>query len=246
MLRVLLLLFFTFPIFINAQIPSTEYYMLWEDNFEGQFLDTTKWIYRSLGERRDAINIAQNTTVQKGVLAIRVELVNDTIYSSMICTNNLFETIYGYFEIKAILPYQKGVWPAFWLQSSNYGTHISRPDLAGAEIDIMEFLPKHPKKIMHTVHYDGYKEHHKSESKSFKDNKFNANNWHTYGLEWMPDKYHFYIDGKKTATIEKGISQKKQYIILSMEVGKWAGKLNIKKLPAYFIVDYIKVYKKSK
>ena len=47
-----------------------------------------------------------------------------------------------------------------------------------------------------------------------------------------------------TFTVNEGISKKDQYIIISLEVGDWAGKIQKANLPDYLIVDYVKVYKK--
>ncbi|MGB1248803.1 MAG: hypothetical protein ACPG4Z_07940, partial [Chitinophagales bacterium] len=59
------------------------------------------------------------------------------------------------------------------------------------------------------------------------------------------DAYIFYINGKETHRIEEAISQVDEYIILSLEVGDWAGDIQKAILPDYFIVDYVRVYKKS-
>lgn len=228
---------------IFAQAPNDHYKLVWQDQFNGHHLDTKKWSYRSLGERRDAYNVRRCVTVQKGFLALRTEEKNDSIFSAMISTQNRFETSYGYFEIKCLLPHEIGHWSAFWLQTPDIGKYIGEPAKAGAEIDIMEYFTNRPKQIHQTLHYDGYQEHHKIIHNVVRSKRFKQNNWHTFGLEWTPTSYTYYIDGEATFTVTEGISQRDQYIILSLEVGEQAGDISKANLPDYFIVDYIKVYK---
>lgn len=241
----LIILFFCFnSISLLSQAPNEQYKLIWEDNFDGLTLDETKWDYRSLGKRRDAFNVERCATLQNGYLALRTESKNDTIFSTMLSTQNKFETTYGYFEIRCLLQQETGHWSAFWLQSNILGKYIGDPAKSGAEIDIYEFLPNKPKQIKQTVHWDGYKEHHKNKHKTVKNRKFNLTEFHTFGLEWTPTHYTYYIDGKPTFTVKEGISKKDQYIIVSLEVGDWAGSINKANLPDYLIVDYIKVYQK--
>lgn len=228
-----------------AQVPNDSYELLWQDDFTGRHLDYKKWNYKSLGERRDAINVRNCATVQNGYLALRTEIVNDTINSVMLSTQHKFETTFGYFEVKCKLQHEEGHWSAFWLQSTIFGRFIGDVQRSGAEIDIFEYFPNKPKQIHHTLHYDGYKEHHKVRHKVVKDRKFKKNAWHTFGLEWTPDYYIYYIDGEAQFKVDEGISHRNQYIILSLEVGEQAGDIRKAKLPDYFIIDYVKVYKQK-
>jgi hypothetical protein len=51
------------------------------------------------------------------------------------------------------------------------------------------------------------------------------------------------VDGKETWRTEKGVACRPEYIILSLEVGKWAGDISKADLPDNFCVDYVRVYK---
>lgn len=230
---------------IQAQNQPSGYELIWQDEFEGKLLDETKWELRYPGPRRDAINSAHCISVQKGFLALRTELKNDSIFTAMIGSQYKFETAFGYFEIRCLLPQDEGHWAAFWLQTPAMGKFIGQPDKAGAEIDIFEFLPNRPTQIHHTLHYDGYGKDHKVKHKLIKNRKFNSAQWHTFGFEWTPTHYNYFIDGKKTFTVKKGVSHREQYLILSLEVGDWAGNIGKASLPDYFIVDYVRVYKQK-
>jgi beta-glucanase (GH16 family) len=67
--------------------------------------------------------------------------------------------------------------------------------------------------------------------------------WHTFGLLWLPDEYVFYVDGKETwCSKAGGVCQVPQYMLLSDEIGSWAGDITKAKLPDRFLVDYVRVY----
>ena len=67
--------------------------------------------------------------------------------------------------------------------------------------------------------------------------------WHTFGLLWTFKEYVFYVDGKETwRTDAGGVCLLPQYMLLSAEVGKWAGDITEAKLPDRFLVDYVRVY----
>jgi hypothetical protein len=53
----------------------------------------------------------------------------------------------------------------------------------------------------------------------------------------------FYVDGKETwRTKAGGVCQVPVYILLSDEIGKWAGAIAKAKLPDRLLVDYVWVY----
>lgn len=161
-----------------------------------------------------------------------------------------YEQLYGYFEIRCILPKGLGLNPAFWLMSDGMfdtgdGTNISGK--GGAEIDVFE--TKTSKKelltrynsVYHTIHIGAYEEYHRSEMQGhfFADKPHEKYN--TYGFEWNKDCYIFYINGVETARTDfGGVCQVPLYLILSLGVDE-----NIKEnkgLPAEFIIDYVRAY----
>ena len=69
--------------------------------------------------------------------------------------------------------------------------------------------------------------------------------FHTFGLEWLPDKYIFYVDGYKFYEVSQGISNIEEYLILSMELPSDKNDIRNTVFPDLFVVDYVKVYKKK-
>jgi hypothetical protein len=64
-----------------------------------------------------------------------------------------------------------------------------------------------------------------------------------FALQWMPDEYIFYVDGRETwRTRAGGVCQRPLYLKLSDEVGKWGGEIQPTDLPDRFLVDSVRVY----
>jgi beta-glucanase (GH16 family) len=69
--------------------------------------------------------------------------------------------------------------------------------------------------------------------------------FHSFGLEWTPEKYSFYIDGLKFYEVSSGVSQIEEYLILSMETPNNLDEIKKTVFPDEFIVDYVRVYQKQ-
>ncbi len=227
----------------NRALPIEGYELVWSDEFEGEALDFGKWDYRGLGRRRDAINVKDTVSLDgDGHLVLTTKQVGDEYHTAMIGTQGKYETAFGYFECRIKLQKQIGHWSAFWLQSPTLGKPVGNPNKAGTEIDVFEYLRNKGDKIQHALHWDGYGEDHKSAHKIAEIPGL-TEGWHTIGFLWTPTHYVFYVDGKETWRTDKGVSHRPQYMILSLEVGKWAGDISKAELPDHLYVDYVRVYK---
>jgi beta-glucanase (GH16 family) len=193
------------------------------------------------GRRRDAINVKEAVTLDgRGHLVLTTNKVGGKYHTGMIGTQGVFERAFGYFECRVKLQTALGHWSAFWLQSPRLGKVIGDTKRSGTEIDIFEYLVNKGDRIQHTLHWDGYGKDHKSAAHVHKRAGL-SKGWHTVGLEWKKDEYVFYVDGKETWRTNKGVSHTPQYIILSLEVGKWAGDIAKAKLPNSVYFDYVRV-----
>ncbi len=217
--------------------------LVWHDEFDGNSLDMKKWSYRQLGPRKGGFNVKEAVTLDgQGHLAITTTKAGNKYHTGMIGTQGKLERAFGYFECRVKLQAQPGHWSAFWMQSPRLGKVIGDVKQSGTEIDIFEYLSKRGDKIQHTLHWDGYGKDHKSAGKVVQSPGL-TKGWHTVGLEWQKGEYVFYVDGKETWRTDKAVSHTPQYIILSMEVGKWAGDIAKAKLPDSVLFDYVRVYK---
>jgi len=215
---------------------------IWADEFDGTALDESKWMYRGLGPRKGGVNVKEAVSLDgHGHLVITTSKVGGKYHTGMIATQGKHQWTYGYFECRVKFQTQPGHWSAFWLQSPTYGKVIGDLRQSGAEIDIFEYLARTPDLIRHNIHWDGYGKAHKHAGKAHRQTGL-GRGWHTVGLLWTEKEYVFYVDGRETWRTGKGLSHAPQYIILSAEVGSWAGKIADARLPDSVMFDYVRVY----
>lgn len=219
------------------------YKLVWEDNFNGSTLDKSKWNYRYTGPRRIGYNSESMVKLEDGNLLLMYDIRKDSVLGAMIGTQETYMTHYGYFECKAQVQNSNGPWAAFWMQSPQI-SNGEDPGKFGAEIDIMEYVQELGDQMTHCVHW-AYGPNQKSVGRLISSLDGLSKGYHTYGLEWTPEKYIFYIDGLKFHEITEGISHIDQYMILSMEIPPTLERLKKAIAPDTFKVDYVKVYKKG-
>jgi beta-glucanase (GH16 family) len=157
---------------------------------------------------------------------------------------------YGYYECRCKLQTQPGWWSAFWLQSPVIGSSLN-PEEAGVEVDIMENFTRDGV-VLHNNHWSGYGEDHQSLASGERHLEETPDGFHVFGLEWTPDEYVYYIDGKESWRVSGPVSQREQFILISTECNGYrngnepAEELKQAVLPDYFMVDYIRVYDEVK
>ena len=219
--------------------------MVWQDEFNGTLLDTTKWKVRGVGARAIAYVSEEAVQLQDGYLKLYALKKGDSLLGSAVGTQGLFMTKYGYYECRAKLQKSKGVWGAFWIQSSEISKGED-PAVYGAEIDIMECFRKlGPNIVSHNVHW-AYGPHQQTTHGMQSYLPGLDTGFHRFGLEWLPGKYIFYVDGYKFYEVTKGISNINEYLVLSMEYPNNKEEITETIFPDVFLVDYVRVYRKEK
>lgn len=257
--------------------------LVWSDEFNGTELDKNKWQYNWWErERKGGYWHEDMVEVKDGNLVITTAYFEDGLptpeaykgyfekhpsdkdyrggwYTGVVETRGKFEGLYGYYECRAILPKSSGMWSAFWMMNEGvYKVDGSGKD--GTEVDIFESMYYKDvwwgagDAVVTGIHYDGYGDGHQGDSigKWFANNPYEEFN--TYGVEWTPTEYIFYINGVETGRLSTGgVSQNPEYMILSCEVAgangvadadrHGTGKISMEPGDtAEFIVDYVRVY----
>ncbi len=222
------------------------YKLVWEDNFDGTELDTEKWNLRGMGPRRIGYNDPKMVDVKDGNLLLMYDIRKDSIMAGAVGTQNTYLTHYGYFECRAKMQKSIGPWAAFWIQSPGISSGED-PAVYGAEIDIFEYFrnysPDH-NQMTHCIHW-AYGPNQKSSGARVSTLEGLGEGFHTFGLEWTPEKYAFYIDGLKFHEVTEGLSHVDEYMILSMEIPATLEGIKKASAPDTLFVDYVKVYKKD-
>jgi hypothetical protein len=271
-------LFLTNNIFGQTPANDPHWQLLWEDNFT--YFDSNKWVKAEYCDHNGEPQLykAENVDIWNGKLRIRLlneyqecepgtpttyvcgSCQQDSIHnytSGWVNSKNAYRMQFGYAEARILFPYGNGLWPAFWLWSSE-----SRYE----EIDIVELFPgmletgnniyngqRHNQYINTShLHYDvtsgsGCATLHKSYLYPI-NNYFD---WHTYAIEWSPNKIIIYVDGVVVNNIQNPQLPDPKSIIFNLALLRrnvvdphkycdiiypYTG------VPTTMLIDYIKVY----
>tara|TARA_B100001142_G_scaffold329083_1_gene391075 strand:- start:323 stop:1381 length:1059 start_codon:yes stop_codon:yes gene_type:complete len=213
MKRNLYLLFFFFVNLSYAQ----NWQLVWEDNFNGSVLDSSKWKHEigtgsqyglwGWGNGELQFYQSQNTTVNNGIATIAVKeepngIVdswgNTSYYSSSkLTTKGIFDFQYGKVEAKIKSIDGEGFWPAFWMLPSDGSWPCD------GEIDIMEqwgnnHFTNSTTGAAHigTCPFSQSTHFYQNFSMYINSGSY-ADNFHTYSITWSPDTIRWYVDGNE-------------------------------------------------
>lgn len=230
----------------GQRLDRSKFTLTWEDNFNGDKIDTQKWGSEWwVTMRKGGYWHEDMARVENGNLIISTQYFDeplenkyyekwhDTIdfdeykagyYSTVLTTRGKFEQKYGYFEVRCILPAGYGLWSSFWMMNEGVFQVNGNGD-DGTEVDVYESMGYKDHKfgldyVQSCIYYDGYDEGKQGQNLGdfFIDND-PYSEYNTYGLEWNEDEYIFYINDIETGrTSRGGVSDNPEYLLLSVEV----------------------------
>lgn len=231
---------------VKSLLPAhKKWRQVWNDEFDGDTLDTSKWSYRLhlLQKRHNTFTDQGAVPDGRGNLLLTLQERNGQYYSPHLQTGSnyldrpgegfcfhrtpkfvwpvakieqpKFMHKYGFYEIRCKLPEQPGWWAAFWLQSPCIGSTLN-PEESGVEVDIMENFTRDGI-VSHNNHWNGYGADHKSAGSGERKLKETPDGFHVFGLDWSPDGYTYYIDGEESWHCDGPVSHREQFILVSTE-----------------------------
>ncbi len=225
----------------QAQVDPAGWLPTWSDEFSGSALDGSKWFAQNVAwpyNNESEFYRPQNVAVGGGlctITSLRQSFGGKPYTSGRIETGGRFNQLFGKFEFRAKLPKGKGIWPALWLL----------PDgMWPPEIDIMELLGDNPNKVYFTNHWGTSSDVH-SYGSSFIGPDFSAD-FHTFCVEWWPDRLDFTIDGSIKSTHRTSVPRNSMSLIINTAVGGiWPGYPDASTVfPQTLQVDWVRVYKR--
>jgi beta-glucanase (GH16 family) len=180
-------------------------------------------------------------SVSNGVLSISAEpataetqaLIGGYDYTSgMLTSYETFSQTYGYFEIRADMPEQDGMWPAFWLLPADG----SWPP----ELDVIEMFGGDPNSLYMTAHSNATGQ---QTSDLTVGQVLDTSGFHTYGVLWEADEITWYFDGMAIANTETPADMHDpMYMLVNLAVGGVAGDVAPDFDGDVMQIDYIKAY----
>lgn len=233
------------------------YNLVWSDEFDGTTL-SSQWAFDlgtgSWGWGNNELQYyrTQNVTVSNGLLEIKAkaETFNGQQFtSSRIKTQGINSWKYGRIDVRAALPYGKGIWPAIWMLGDNIST-AGWP--ACGEIDIMEMIGgvgSPDRTVYGTAHWSDNGTHAQfGGNRSLPSGKF-ADEFHVFSIVWNQNSIRWFIDDVQYNVLDITPAQLSEFqqnffLILNVAVGgNWPGSPDgTTVFPQSMYVDYVRVF----
>lgn len=176
--------------------------------------------------------------------------------SSSLMTKGQHSWTMGRFVMKAKIPHGEGMWPAFW----TVGDKGEWP--SSGEIDIMEYYQN--KILANVAHGTAKRWNAKWAGDSIPTIDLGGDVWlgkfHVWRMDWDTESIRLYVDDRlihetKLADTEnanlrwgpKNPFHHPHYIIVNLAIGgDNGGDMEKAKLPAQYVIDYVRVYQRDK
>ncbi len=243
--------------------------MLWNDEFTGNEIDASHWRYDTgdgcpnlcgwgSEQLQNFTDTPENSYLVDGNLIIEAikELSSGKDYSSArLITKDLQEFIYGRIDVRASMPSGVGTWAGIWMLNTEYS--ITEPGdwwPAGGEIDIVEYLGEAPSTSYGTAHYGRDSDTHRFNQQSFVTSGADFNEtFYVFSIVWEEDKITWLINDEVYHSITPDETSGEPYpfndtfyLIMNLSVGgSWPQAPTNALFPAYFIVDYVRVFQEN-
>ncbi len=251
---------------------SSQWQLVWEDDFDKGTLDTAVWTRIGLFESpkwkvpvekwREVTNCFRYITATDP----RVVLFDDDNIRLMGIINpdsltgdprpyltggiyswNKFAFQYGRIEIRAKLDPAYGAWPAIWMLSEKN----IYPDQHNGEMDIMERL-NHDDFAYQTTHNHYTITLKQTDPPKSATGSINPDDYNVYSVSWYPDKLVYAINGitsyeyprvRGAGTYQWPFDQPFYLLIDQQMEHEWPGKItNPEELPISMTVDWVRLY----
>ena len=258
--------------------PRPDWQLVWSDEFDGDDWDRGKWTPENWGSRRvndedqAYTDRSENVRVEDGMLVIeahREDYADASYTSARLVSMDKGDWLYGRFEIRAKLPNGQGTWPAIWMLPSEpfaYATTCEgmsrwewqgKPDCdawpGSGEIDIMEHVGYQMNHVHATVHNEAYYWVNWEQRKARILLDDVDTEFHTYELEWYPNRIDAFVDGSLYFTyVNEGTGREAwpydipYHLILNVAVGGYWGRaggpVDDSIFPQRMLIDYVRVY----
>lgn len=248
-----------------STVPSG-YTLEWRDEFDAP-ISFDKWMVFPAQERESWARPSREAIGHDGSNLVlgAIQKDRDVLYG-WVTTQPFYRRRYGYFEARLAAPAARGWRAAFWLMTPTPGQPPDRPDLAGSEVQIASLrMAEHADRaVSHAVYWNApegmpYLSTNRDGSVRIVSNapppagtgtlvplpnvRDRDSQFHIYGLLWTEREYVFYVDGRETWRIGRGVSHVPQFICLALLPDPRGRNRPMRvDTPARLLCDYVRVY----
>lgn len=234
--------------------PKIRWTLAYQEQFNKSQLNTNVWVRIPKGSSDWNKHMSTDPSlleIEKNKLYLigkKTDVPDETrpFITGGIMTKDKLLLHYGKIEVRVKLEGAQGAWPAIWLLPND--GRAGWPN--GGEIDVMERL-NFDDFVYQTVH-SGYTLTQKQTTNPPNGGraKIKPDDFNTYGIEVLPDKIVWYINGEETFSYAKLEGKEGQfpwteplYLMIDMQLqGKWVGPVKMEDLPVKMTVDWVKFY----
>ncbi|HYO09378.1 MAG TPA: family 16 glycosylhydrolase [Tepidisphaeraceae bacterium] len=242
----------------SAAPPSSDYRLIFADEFNGTTLDAQKWNYNyTWGNQHNHRAYMDPSQVKIGGGALNLQAIAQrhpsatdgqadgawqvrNYTSGAINSSGKLNLTNGYIEARIKMSDVVGSWPAFWTLQNGWPP----------EIDIMEFPrsgSNSASQYWANYHYTNASNAHASYGWQMSTPNLTTS-YHDFAVEWTPTAMRFYFDGalRQTVTDAAAIADSaNMYLILNHAVGGWAGEpAPNSSFPANYEVEWVRAWQK--
>lgn len=200
------------PQTIKSPLDGNEMRLTWNDEFDGDRINGKTWqLYDRMWAKNRVITTTdpRNFALENGEAVMRTYRENGHYTShKSLTTFDRMSFRYGYLEINAIVPFSRGAFPAFWLQSAwqhrsvDYMTEVDVFEVYKAgyvESTLHKWYLKDPVTGPHTRH-----DWNTPLSYTFPEDHWESlsHEYHRWGFLWIPEKIAITLDGNIIATYD--------------------------------------------
>jgi hypothetical protein len=190
-----------------------------------------------------------NYLVKDGCLWLKVDYAKNTACHDATLKDFVFQSVntrrcykYGRFTLRAKVPGNKGLWPAYWMFGGSSDTLVQN-----TEIDIFEIRTntRESKSQVWLFNKNGRYMNHARKWYSWW--RWTPDRWSTYILDWSPEGLRTYYDGRQVADLENKFSHAQMRVILNFcpcrpGISPWRCDTPvISEFPLYMPVDFLSV-----
>jgi beta-glucanase (GH16 family) len=231
--------------------------LLWADEFEGTSVNESDWTFEigngsnGWGNQELEFYRKENASIESGNLVITAKEENFSSFnytSTRMITKGKFDFKFGRVDIRAVMPYGQGIWPALWMLGADI-SQVSWPRCG--EIDIMEMVGGAGDNTTHgTIHFANANNDHQytGGAKSLSSGKL-ADEFHVYSIIWTENDIKWLLDDvqfhtESLAPAERSELKNNNFFIFNVAVGgQWPGSPDATTVfPQRMIVDYVRVF----